>query len=164
MLQNNDVIEVEDAKIRYNNFSGRPEKFIAQGGVRHFWLLLDEEMANELAENGFSIKVREYENGDKEYRTDVKLNYRSPFPPKVTLITGRSKTVLTEETVGNLDMIDIEHIDLVLRVYDYGKKMDRKPGEPHMKFYVKSMYVTQILDSFASKYDFTDDDDVVPFE
>jgi hypothetical protein len=165
MLQNNDIIEVENAQIRYPNFTGRPEKFSKEGGNRHFVLLVDEEMANELVDSGFTVKVREFEDGNKEFRVDVKLNYNSPFPPKVILITGKSKTVLTEETVGNLSMIDIDNIDLVLRVWDYAEKLGTKPGEPHMKFYVKAMYVTQSFDSFMSKYEFDEEEDgeVIPF-
>ncbi len=157
-------IEIENAVIRFPNFSGRPDKWNPNGGRRSFVLLLTDELAEDLTNSGCNVKVfqpRDDEEVPQPY-ISVKLNYNGPFPPNIYMICGRSKTLLNEDTVGNLDYSDIEHIDLILRPYDYGEKMGKGPDEPHVALYVKTMYVTIAQDNFASKYDFEDEE--IPFE
>ena len=50
-----DKLVVENAQIIFRNFSGNEDKF-RQSGTRSFGLILDNELAEKLAEDGWNIK------------------------------------------------------------------------------------------------------------
>lgn len=165
MIVNNDVIEVENAKLRYMNFRGAPDKFNSKGGRRTAqWVIDDEALAKDLIDSGFSVSVKEFEDGNVQYKVKINLAYSEKSNPMIYLVTGKSKTLLTEEVVGQIDFMDIVNVDLILRAWDYGERMGTKSGEPHMSFYIKKAYFTQEVDSFSRKYDFADEEEILPFD
>ena len=55
----NGDLSVENAVIIWTNFEGRATKFNPNGGKRTFALVLTEEVAEMLREEGWNVKTRE---------------------------------------------------------------------------------------------------------
>lgn len=153
-------IKLEGVRIIFRNFSGKADKFNPKGGKRGFHVVIDdEELAKNLKEDGWNVKVREYEDPrdgsiSVTYHLPVKVNYDNR-PPKIYLVTDRRKELLSEETVNSLDYAEIENVDIVISPYEYNVN-----GQSGIAAYVKNMYVTVVQDDFADKYDFEEE---VPF-
>jgi hypothetical protein len=150
-------IMIEDARLIFKNFSGEESKF-NRAGNKNFCVVLDHDMADELAAEGWNIKyLRPREDGEEPTPyLQVTVAYGN-IPPKVIMIAGRNKTPLDSLSIGTLDYAEIANVDLVIRPYNW--EVNGKQG---IKAYLKTMYVEIEQDAFASKYDF-DDDEVVPF-
>jgi hypothetical protein len=150
-------IMIEDARLIFKNFSGEESKF-NRAGNKNFCVVLDHDMADDLAAEGWNIKyLRPREDGEEPTPyLQVTVAYGN-IPPKVIMIAGRNKTPLDSLSIGTLDYAEIANVDLVIRPYNW--EVNGKQG---IKAYLKTMYVEIEQDAFASKYDF-DDDEVVPF-
>ena len=103
------------------------------------------ELANDLIEQGWNVKIREpREEGDEPFAhlpVKVKFNDRGP---RIYLITGNRRNELDEESVAILDNIDIACIDMDIRPYDW--EVNGKTGRTA---YLHSMRVVQEVDRFA---------------
>ena len=150
-------IMIEDARLIFKNFSGEESKF-NRAGNKNFCVVLDHDMADDLAAEGWNIKyLRPREDGEEPTPyLQVTVAYGN-IPPKVIMIAGRNKTPLDSVSIGTLDYAEIANVDLVIRPYNW--EVNGKQG---IKAYLKTMYVEIEQDAFASKYDF-DDDEEVPF-
>ncbi len=145
-------ISISDAKIIFRNFRGEGDKYNPVGS-RNFGVLLDQEAAASLAEDGWNVKyLKPREEGEEPQAwLPVAVEFKN-FPPKIYLISRNKKTQLDEEAVGALDYSEIANIDIVIRPYEW--EVGDKTG---VKAYVKNMYVTVVEDEFAAKYDDLDD-------
>ena len=150
-------IMIEDARLIFKNFSGEESKF-NRAGNKNFCVVLDHDMAEDLAAEGWNIKyLRPREDGEEPTPyLQVTVAYGN-IPPKVIMIAGRNKTPLDSVSIGTLDYAEIANVDLVIRPYNW--EVNGKQG---IKAYLKTMYVEIEQDAFASKYDF-DDDEEIPF-
>lgn len=144
------VYEIENAKLRFKNFGGRPDNMNPAGGKRSFCLLLeDERLVDELLEEGYNIKYlrpRDEDDAPTPY-IQVKVAY-GDYPPKIYMIAGNKKTLLDEENVEELDMAELENVDLTFSPYHWNVG-----GKSGVTAYCKSLYATIVQDRFASKYD-----------
>ena len=157
----NETFEFENCKIIFRNFEGRQQKFNPPG-KRNFCLVINPADADELAAAGFNVKTTNPKREDDVPENYIKVNVNyatSKNPPKIYMIAGRRKTLLTEQTVGELDYADIKHIDLIISSYPW-KQDDGSQGG--LSAYVSKMYVEIVEDRFAEKYTF-DDDEETPF-
>jgi len=138
---------IENARIAFRNFSGKEGRFNPKGR-RNFCVLLEQDIAKELENDGWNIRYLQPRDPDDEPQPylQVTVNY-SNFPPKITAITSTSKTILEEETVNILDWAEYESIDLIIRPYNW--EVNGKVG---VKAYLKTMYITLIEDEFEAKY------------
>ncbi len=163
MAKNNiENIKIENARIVFRNLSGKPDKFNPQGGKRSFSVVIeDPEFANELKKEGWNIKqFNPSPDSDEEpaHFISVKVSYNN-IPPHIYLCTSKNKTLLNEDTVGQLDYAEISNVDIVITPYQY-----EMSGRSGISAYVKTMYVTVVEDEFASKYEYDDlDDEEIPF-
>ena len=162
MAKNIENIKIENARIVFRNLSGKPDKFNPQGGKRSFSVVIeDSEFANELKREGWNIKqFNPSPDSDEEpaHFISVKVSYNN-IPPHIYLCTSKNKTLLNEDTVGQLDYAEISNVDIVITPYQY--EMNGRSG---ISAYVKTMYVTVVEDEFASKYEYDDlDDEEIPF-
>ena len=148
-------VNVENAQIRFRNFTGEPTKYNKAGGKRTFSVVLDPDLAHQLMDDGWNVKVWEPEGADEPlYHLPVEASYNL-YPPKIYMISGNKKTLLTEETISALQYAEYQNVDLIIRPYCW--EVNEKSG---VKAYVKAMYVTIVEDEFEKKYrDLTDDDD-----
>lgn len=141
-------IAVENAHIRYRNFSGEEKTFNPQGR-RNFTLMLDEEARDIFLRDGYNVRNIQPrdENSDPEYSLEVTVSFKNK-PPRIWQITSRNKVLLNEETVGDLDYAEIANIDLTISPYPW----TMPGGRSGVKAYLSSMYVTLVEDEFFDKY------------
>lgn len=157
-MSNNEQVTIKNARIIFRNFAGKASKFNAAGS-RNFCVIIPDDEAVKMAEEGWNIKRLRPRDEDEEppYYIQVSLSY-SNYPPKVWLIAGNSKTLLDDETISSLDYAEIENVDLIIRPYNWELR-----GQTGKKAYLKKMYVTVVQDDLDLKYkdlEMDDGDDV----
>lgn len=138
---------LEDVKIEFRNFGGKPGKFNAEG-QRNFVIFLDPPIAAQMAIDGWNIKQltpRDEDDVPQSY-ISVKLNYNFK-PPRVVLITSKGQTPLGEEQLDIVDWIDIEKCDVTIRPYNYDFN-----GRQGVTAYLQAIYITIEEDYLYTKY------------
>lgn len=148
-----DILQIDDARIIYRNFSGRGDKYNREGDRNFAVLIPDEKLADELVERGWNVKIKPpREDGDTPFMflpVKVKFNDRGP---NVYLKTGDVQNRLREDSVGLLDNIDIISVDLDIRPYDWVIQEGTKNEKSGRSAYLQSIRVTQDVDRFADRY------------
>lgn len=147
-MANVNNINIEGVNIIWKNFSGERDRF--NPGKRGFSVVIDDAvMADELKQEGWNVKKRPLQEGadpsEQEWTLPVKLNMNRYT--QVWLIVGNHKTLLNEDTVAQLDVVDIIDCDLSIRPYEW-----EMSGRTGITAYVDSMYVTIRENKFAEKY------------
>lgn len=149
------ILQIDDARIIWRNFTGREEQY-NRAGERNFSLLIpNEELANELVERGWNVKIKEARDRNGNILHDeppfihlpVKLKYTDRGGPAAYLISGGRRTELDEESIACLDDIEIRNVDLDIRPYDWTVN-----GKSGRTAYLHSIEVTQEIDRFAARY------------
>ena len=158
---------IENARILFRNFSGRVSDKNPAGNKSVNVILpsgLAEDLFNESTPENGGWNIKQFKDdpvtGEPgEYHIQLKVKYDGYKPPKIYIVTNRKKTLLTEETVSQLDYAEIENVDLTFTPSYWKNAM----GNKGIAAYLDTMYVKIVEDVFASKYNFDEDDDI-PFE
>jgi len=155
-----DSIKLENARLIFRNFAGEESKF-NRAGNRNFCVVLPDDIAEELAEDGWNVKILQPRDEDDTPTSylQVTVSYKN-IPPKVYMVSGRTKTLLDEESISCLDYADVVGADLIIRPYHW--EVNGKTG---VKAYLKTGYIIVEQDEFASKYDYDEpiEDEDLPF-
>ena len=156
---------IENATIFWLNFAGQERQFNPPGR-RTFCVEIDEDLANQLQEDGWNVKVRPpREEGDEaRYHLQVELKFTDNpiYDPDVEVIANGVMRKLTESDVHILDEAEIINVDLEINPHDWGTKRN---GERAIKAYVKRLYVTIQPNLFDIKYgNYINPADDVPFD
>ena len=143
---------VEDARIIFRNFAGRETQF-NQKGVHTFAVVLPEDIASRMLDDGWNVKYLEpREEGDSEtpfIRVEARYDR---YPPRVVLLTENNRTQLDENSIEVLDWANIKTADLIAR----GSYWTGPGGKSGIKAYLQSLFVTIEEDALEKKYRFYD--------
>lgn len=149
-------IKIEGAILIRKNFSGRETDYNDKGN-RNFGVILDEELADVLFQDGWNVKrlkpSPDFPDQPGRPWLPVKVKF-GKIPPVIVLITSRGKIKLDEDTVSQLDWTRATNVDLIIHPYNYPEVRGRAGG---VAAYLRSMYVTvdesEDLDAeLAAKY------------
>lgn len=147
MAGNDGTLVIEGARIIFRNFAGR-EGMYNRDGDRNFCVLLEPELAVQMAEDGWnvkSLKARE-ETDDVQPYLMVTVGFKIR-PPRIVMITSRGRTDLSEHEVEVLDWVDVRNVDLIVRPYEWAVN-----GKTGIKAYLKSLFITIDEDVLELKY------------
>ena len=146
-----DNINIENAQLRFRNFAGRGSEYNAEGD-RNFAVLLDEDLAEQLLQDGWNVKRlkprEDDENPEGTPYLTVKVRFE-PYPPIIQMITSSGKTRIDQNSAWQLDDSIIREADIVIRPYNY-PAIGGRPGG--VSAYLKAAYITIEEDAFAAKY------------
>lgn len=143
------ALAISDARIRYKNFSGKEGRYNREGDKSFSVVIEDGELAQQLLEDGWNVKIKINEDEEPSYHIPVAVSYKfDRFAPKVFLVKEKGTIPLDENSIGELDYANIIHIDLTIRPRVWTDDEDNK----RIKAYLKNMYVTIEEEEFADKY------------
>lgn len=142
VFMENEIVQMNNVKICYRNFSGTGDKF-NRAGDRNFAIIIEDEVAaNALIEAGWKVKIKApREEGDAPFMVlpvKIKFNNRGPA---VYLKSGGAMNRLDETTINILDEIEIANVDLDIRPYDW----TMPNGESGRTAYLQAICVTQFI-------------------
>ena len=142
-----DILQIDDARIVYRNFSGTGSKFNREGDRNFAVVIPDQDIADELVNRGWNVKIKPPRDEDDMpfmfLPVKIKFNERGP---KVYLQSGDKTIELDEESIDCLDDVDILGVDLDIRPYDW--EVNGKQGRTA---YLQSIHVVQEIDRFAAR-------------
>lgn len=145
----NNILQIDDARIIFRNFSGAPSKFNREGDRNFAVIIPEQEIADALIAEGWNVKIKPpREDGDTPFMylpVKIKFNDRGP---RVYLKSGSNIIRLDEESVSCLDNVDIISVDLDIRPYDWNVN-----GMEGRTAYLRSIRVTQEVDRFYDQYE-----------
>jgi hypothetical protein len=144
------TVVMEGVRIIFRNFKGEEGKYNREG-ERNFCVLLDDTIANAMADDGWNVKTLRPREDDEEDTVPqsylpVSINFKIR-PPRVIMITSRGGTELSEDTIARLDWVDIKNVDLIVRPYLWN--VGDRSG---ITAYLQSLYVTIEEDTLEQKY------------
>lgn len=140
---------IDSARITFRNFAGAPGQYNA-AGQRNFHIVLPEEVAQALMEDGFNVKSRPpREEGDAPfYHLKVNVKMDSKIPPKIFIVTSKGRRQLTEDMMQMLDWADFANIDLIFSRY----KRDWPDGRTTVTAYLQTFFGTIREDELEMRY------------
>ena len=145
----NNILQIDDARIIFRNFSGAPSKFNREGDRNFAVIIPEQEIADALIAEGWNVKIKPpREDGDTPFMylpVKIKFNDRGP---RVYLKSGSNIIRLDEESISCLDNVDIISVALDIRPYDWNVN-----GMEGRTAYLQSIQVTQEVDRFYDQYE-----------
>ena len=149
------IVQIDDARICFRNFKGAGSKYNREGDRNFAIVIPSQDIADALMQDvneyevGWNVHVKPpKEEGDTPFMylpVKIKFNGRGPA---IYICSGRGTYKMDESEVGQLDEIDIDHVDLDIRPYD-----DVVNGKPFRAAYLQSIRITQHVDRFAKDYE-----------
>ncbi|MCF8018156.1 MAG: hypothetical protein K9L62_02035 [Vallitaleaceae bacterium] len=155
------MLEIRDAQLMYKNFSGR-QVGKNRAGTRNVCVVLeDEDVAKQMIEDGWNVKIKEFEGGETVYYLPVAVSWNEAYPhlnPEIWLNSNGRARQLDEDEVSVLDRIIIQSVDLVeIRPR---KWLDEDTGTFKIKAFLASIGITQKVNKYKEMYDIDDVDGI----
>lgn len=142
------ILQIEDARIIYRNFAGIGSKYNREGDRNFAVIIPNQEIADELIKDGWAVKIKPPRDVDDSpfmyLPVKVRFNNRGPA---AYVKSGSSVQRLNEDTIGMLDEIDIQSVDMDLKPYDW--EVNGKTGR---SAYLQAINVIQNIDRFGAQY------------
>lgn len=150
------VIMMEDAELYFRNFAGRRTDFNDEGKRNFHIRIREQEIVDQLLEEGFNVKIKDSRDGSEEPFMTLKVNVKYHPPgheferlnPVAVLMSGRNRIELDEESIADLDDVYIIKADLYLT----GSNWTNRMGGSGRSAYLKKIYVTQDVDILDARY------------
>jgi hypothetical protein len=142
------ILQIDNAIMVFKNFSGEPDEYTREGDRSFAVVIPTQEMADELIAQGWNVKIKPpREEGDTPFMyLKVKVSYKYGGPIAY-LISGNARRELTEDSIGMIDHIDIDSVDMDISPSDWTRN-----GKSGRTAYLDSIHVVQKLDRFAARY------------
>jgi hypothetical protein len=144
-----DDLYIQNAKLKFRNFSGKAGDYNAEG-VRTFSVVLEPEDADRLKRDGWNVKElkprSQYPDEPVQYHLPIRVNF-GKYPPRIMIIDDRGKKTVDENDLPILDWMEYANVDVVVRPYNW--EVSSKSG---VKAYLKALYITRVEDEFEKKY------------
>lgn len=142
------ILQIDDARIIYRNFRGEGSKYNREGDRNFAVIIPNQEIADKLIEEGWNVKIKPPRDEEEDpfifLPVKVKFNGNGPH---IYIQSGRSMVKLDEETVEQIDDLDISSVYLDIRPYEWD--INGKTGKTA---YLQSMKVVQRIDRFAAEF------------
>ena len=140
---------IDNARIMFRNFEGKPGQFNA-AGQRNFHVLLPPEVAQDLEADGFNVKYLKQREEDDVPQAHLKINIKmdSHIPPKIFVVTSKGRRQLTEDMIAMIDWADFANVDLIFSRY-------RRPwpdGRVTVTAYLQTFFGTIREDELELRY------------
>lgn len=147
------TIILEGVRIVLRNFAGREDQYNAEG-TRTFAVVINRELADTLANDGWNVKqFKEREDAEEgeepEFFLPIKMKFDGMRPPQIVLITSRGRKRISEDEVEMLDWVEITEADLIIRPWPWTSKATGKSG---VAAYLQDLYVTIEENPLERKY------------
>lgn len=148
MPQNDGTLLIDDAHIIFPNFQGKEGRYNREGD-RNFCILISDELAAQLEDDGWTVKyLKAREEGDEPRPyLQVNVKYGKGKPPRIVMLTSRGRTPIDEETVDMLDYVDVRKADVILNPYHYNVN-----GRTGINGYLRTMFITIEEDELERRY------------
>lgn len=155
-------LEFEDAKLmggKFKNFSGKANEYNREGN-RYINVVIPENKAQQLADLGWTIKeLPPREEGDPSvFFMKVNIKFKqdgAKSDPKIFKgISQDNMHRVNYDSIGDLDRDEIDHIDMVVRPYHWGKEGEKNG----ISAWLDEMYVIIKGSRFTSKYNVIDEE------
>lgn len=155
------TLEIRNAVLIYTNFAGRANNFGNES--KNFNLIITPEIKDQIERGCFNnLKVKIHETNKRNpddpvlYFINIKVNMLVAYPPIVTLCTDykgqKSRTPLTDATIGCLDRINMARCDVIVNI----KEAKARPG--WAVFYLRKFNCIQYKNpEFGGAYEDWDD-------
>lgn len=155
MAGSSEKVMIKDTRfIFHTNFRGLETEF-NKNGYKEFNIVLPEDIGRDLIDRGWNVKILPpREEGDEELmHLPVRINFDSAYPPRVWLINAENgkRTMLDDETIGQLDFLsrdEIERVNIVVNPRTWSLR-----GNSGIKAYCNSMQVYFLPDPFEAEYE-----------
>lgn len=144
--------DISGHNIRFANFAGREVPPFNPAGKRNFCVdILDPGFAEELAREGWNIRYDKNEQRIDEgaafppnLKIEIGFNDKVPHP-RIMMEQAGNKVWLNEETLGDLDEMEIIRIvEMEIRPYNWNVR-----GETGVSAYLSKMRVEVARDMFC---------------
>jgi hypothetical protein len=165
-MEERKLVVLEDTKFIFKtNFAGDPNEDRFRSTKRRGNIIIpDIEMAQALLDAGFKVKATKPRPGEEEdfvptFYVSATLNYDTPWPPEVYLVSpGAAPVLLDADSVGVVDKAYVLRVRVALNPYE-------NPTTGIKSLYIRTMYVEQDVgnDPFAHIYADRDGEKVLPF-
>lgn len=157
-----DILQIDNIDgrdIMFKNFEGRGDTFNREGDRNFSLRLRDPDTADALIEKGWKVKIKDgREEDDGPFmRLPIKVKF-TDYGPNVYLWTGNRRNELNEETIRMLDQIEIDHVNMDVRPYDW--EINGRTGRTA---YLQTIEVFQRVNRFDERYAKMTADEQLPF-
>lgn len=154
-MEDRKLVVIEDTKFIFKtNFAGDPNEDRFRSTKRRGNIIIpDIDMAQALLDAGFKVKATKPRPGEEEdfvptFYISATLNYDTPWPPEVYLVSpGAAPVLLDKDSVGVVDKAYVLRVRVALNPYE-------NPTTGIKSLYIRTMYVEQDVgnDPFAHIY------------
>lgn len=142
------IDNVDGRDIIFKNFEGRGDKFNREGDRNFSLRFRDPALADEVAKDGWNVRIKPARDEDENdfMRLPIKVKF-TDYGPKVYLWSGNNRVELDEESVGCLDNIEIDHVNMDVGPYNWTVN-----GRDGRTAYLQVLEVFQRTNRFEERY------------